>query len=155
MKHTHPAIFEIKAAFRDLVSEAGGQSRAAGLTAMPQTKISEAGSINHPERGPRVDHVAILEADTGSHRITRLLAELAGSRLVLNAEPAAVQDPHVHLARIIRETGDVTARMAQALADGRMSKPEARTLKQEAEEAIQTLHAFIDSMNAVLLGGGA
>lgn len=36
-----------------------------------------------------------------------------------------------------------------------MSKPEARTLKQEAEEAIQTLHAFIDSMNAVLLGGGA
>jgi hypothetical protein len=142
---------EIKAAFRDLVKEAGGQERAALLTGMPQPKISEAGSLNHPDRAPRVDHIAILEADTGRPHITKLLAEYSGHRLekVGKHKPA---DPHVHLAHIIKESGDVAALISQALADGTITATEAKGLKVQADEAIIELQKFAAQMADIMRG---
>lgn len=135
-------IYEIKGTFRELVKLAGGQECVARLTGMPQSKISEAGSVNHLDRAPRVDHVAMLEAETGQPLITKLLADLAG----LDVVPAGSHksgDPHLHLARIIKESGEVTAEISQA---------GARNLKRQADEAITALQAFVAQMNAILRG---
>ena len=143
----HHQIFEIKAAFRELVKLAGGQEYVARLTGMPQSKISEAGSVNHEDRAPRVDHVAALEAETGRPLITKLLADFAGLELA-PAGSFKIGDPHLHLA-IIKESGDVTAAISQALADGQISPSEARSLKRQADEAIDALQSFVAQMNGI------
>lgn len=145
-------VLEIKAAFRDLIKDAGGQDRAALIAGLTQSKISEAASVNHLDRGPRVDHVAALEAETQSPRITKLLAEFAGCELV-PLGTAKAGDPHVHLARIIKESGDVTAHTSQALADGKISAKEAAALKREAREAIEALQTFVAQMSDIIEAG--
>lgn len=143
---------QLKAAFRDLVKLAGGQERCALLLGISQARISEACSVNHLERSPRLDHVAMLEEDTDEPVVTKLLAQLAGCDLVAldRADPL---DPHLHLARIIKETGDVTSAMSQALADGAISTDEARTLRAEADAAILVLQEFTAQLTAVLSKG--
>jgi len=148
------AVFALKAGFRELVKLVGGQDYAARLLGVSQSRISENAAPHQPDCTARIHHIAALEAEAGVPVVTRILAELAGHELV-PLGTFKTEDPHIHLARIIKDAGEVSIAISQALADGRISPAEARTLKQEAEEAIQTLHAFIDSMNAVLLGGGA
>lgn len=143
---------QIKAAFRDLVKLAGGQERSALVLGISQARISEACSVNHPERSPRVDHVAVLEADADQPVVTKLLAQLAGQvRVAL--DPSDPLDPHLHLARIIKETGDVTSAMSQALADGRISPAEARGLRAEADAAILVLQEFTAQLTTLLSEG--
>lgn len=143
---------QIKAAFRDLVKLAGGQERCALVLGISQARISEACSVNHPERSPRVDHVALLEDDTNTPVVTRLLAKMTLHDLVpLN--PGDPLDPHLHLARIIKETGDVTSAMSQALADGAISQDEARSLRKEADAAILVLQELSAQLTTVISGG--
>lgn len=143
----------LKAGFRDLVALAGGQARAADISGTTQTRVSENASAYYPDCTPRVHHVALLEADARKPVVTKLLAELAGFELVpLGTHGNA--DPHTHLARIIKDTGEVAGALSQALADGRISPHEARSLKREAQEAIEALHGLIAQMNGVIEEGG-
>lgn len=133
----------LKAGFRDLVRKAGGQEIVASLIGTSQSRVSENASANFPDCTPRVHHVAILEADIRQPVITKLLAERAGYELVpLGSFGNA--DPHTHLARIIKDTGEVAGALSQALADGRIS----------AQEAIEALHSLIAQMNGVIEEGG-
>lgn len=139
----------LKAGFRDLVRAAGGQERAALITGTSQSRVSENASAHYPDCTPRVHHVAILEADARLPVITKLLAERAGYELVPLGTYGS-DDPHNHLARIIKDTGEVACALSQALADGRISEHEARTLKREANEAIDVLHGLVAQMNAMI-----
>ena len=86
--------------------------------------------------------------------VTKLLAELVGYELV-PIGTVHPQDPHEHLSRIIQHSGEVTAAIARALGDGKISKHEAGTLKREAHEAIEALHEFVAQMSALIDGGEA
>lgn len=144
----------LKAGFRDLVRLAGGQDRAAKMAGTSQSRISENASGNYPDCTPRVHHVVILEHDARVPVITRIMAEMAGYELVPMGT-CSTQDPHTHLARIIKDTGEVAGGLSQALADGGISPQEARTLKREAHEAIEALHNLVAQMNGVIDEGRA
>ena len=51
---------------------------------------------------------------------------------------------------MIRETGEVTASLASAVADGGVSEREARELRRQADEAIVVLQEFTAQLNALL-----
>lgn len=99
-----------------------------------------------------VSHFTVLEDDAGAPVVTKLLAQLAGHGLVA-LDPSDPLDPHLHLARIIKETGDVTSAMSQALADGRISPSEARALRSEADAAILVLQELTAQLTTAISEG--
>ena len=146
-------LLTLKAEFKDLVTLCGGQDRCATLLGVSQARMSEATSVHHLERSPRLDHVAHLEADVGVPVVTRILADLHSSDVVPRRAKTR-QDAHLHLAHIIRETGEVAGAISQALADGRINRSEAIGLKREAQDAIAVLSSFILEMTAIAEGEG-
>lgn len=148
------AVFALKAGFRELVKLVGGQDYAARLLGVSQSRISENAAPHQPDCTARIHHIAALEAEAGVPVVTRILAELAGHELV-PLGTFKTEDPHIHLARIIKDAGEVSIAISQALADGRISPAEARTLKREAGGAIEAMHGFVAQMNSIIEEGGS
>lgn len=151
MRDPGTATLALKAAFRELLRLNGGQDCAARLLATSQSRISENASPHHPDCTPRIHQIAALEADAQSPIVTKVLAQLQGYELVPLGS-FQTEDPHLHLARIIKDTGEVTGAISQSLADGKISQDEARRLKREADEAIDALHGFVAQMNGLIEG---
>lgn len=141
----------LKRATTGAVEAAGGVIAVAGALNDPKSKVSEKASLFHLDRWFNLLRVAELERLAGKPVITRALARLAGHELV-PAGRFTLEDPHLHLSRVIAETGEVTALMAQSLADGRISSAEARRLAAEHDQAIEALQASRAQLNAVLAG---
>ena len=148
MRHA-PAqdYLNIKAAVRDLVALCGGAVRAAGLTRTTLSRLSEAMSPAHMERFPAIDQVYDLELECGQPVVTRLMADALGFDLVPREAVARPQSIHQHFAGIVVECGDVEARLAEALADGKVDEAERQTLIKEATQAIDRLVAFRTSLS--------
>lgn len=145
---TEPELEGLKRASGVAVEAAGGVVAVAEKLGQARSKISEKASPFHLDRAFTVLDVAEIERLAKTPAITRALAQLAGFDLV----PVGrfdLENPHLHLARVIAETGEVTALTAKALEDGKISVAEARTLKREAREAITALQAFEAQLTAL------
>jgi hypothetical protein len=152
----------LKRAFGRLVRAAGGQEAAVGFTRLVRHQaLSDYANpaSDQADRFAPADVIADLESVThglpGHPAMTRELARQAGFALVPLPTSAAV-DPNLaaHMARIIRETSDVTGHLADTLAtEATATEPGERgpRLLREIDEALQSL---ID-LRAALVAGNA
>jgi len=133
----------IKAATKLLIERAGGQTYAAEVLGVSQSKISEYASFHHPDRFMRADLVARLESFVGEPVVTRELADQSGHDLQARAAAALAADlPHA-FARAMKEMADVQVCATSAMADGRADAAERAEMIKQAQEAITRLHDFI------------
>lgn len=92
---------ELKAYFRDLVVACGGPKRAAEITGGQASHISEAMAPHNADRWPRLDHVAMLEADCGQPIVAAALADRSGYGLQAVSSVGAHESPLAHLCRVV------------------------------------------------------
>lgn len=133
---------ELKAYFRDLVTACGGPKRAAEITGGQASHISEAMAAHCVERWPRLDHVALLEADCGQPIVTAALADRLGFALRAVNATASLTSPLGHLSRIVSEVRDVECGILNAMQDGKLSLVERRDVRKQAQDAIAALQAL-------------
>lgn len=151
----------LKAATRRLVQAVGGQEAATGFcrVARHQT-LSDYGNpcADAAQRFAPVDVIADLEAVThgtpGHPAVTRQLARMAGYELVpLAPAQGGAVDFAGHLARVIRESADVTSALSLHLSESALTGvrvDKAAALRREVAEAIQALV----ELDAALEGAG-
>ena len=108
----------IKAASRDLVTAAGGQSRVERITRTCQSSLSKALSANDGNCFLPIDVIADIEAETNTLTITKMLAGLAGYDLVPRVAKAETETLMSHVARMSIEAGTLQSDLITALADG-------------------------------------
>ena len=124
MTASAPGLAAFKTLFGGLIERVGGVHAAAAALGYPASHLSEAASLHRPDRAPRVDHVAALEAIAGAPLVTAHLARLRGATL---AEAARDDGCAVAaLAATLRGGGEVGGQLAAALGDGAMDSAEAR-----------------------------
>jgi hypothetical protein len=133
---------ELKAFYRDLVMASGGPKRAAGLVGAQPSHISEAMAPHTLDRWPRLDHVALLEADCGQPIVTAVLADRMGYALQAVSGQGAHSSPLLQLSRIVSEVRDVECGILVAMQDGQLSAAERRDVRRQAQEAIAALNAL-------------
>lgn len=131
----------LKAATKILIEKAGGQTYAAEVIGVSQSKTSEYASFHHPERFMRIDQAALLERFVGESIVTRELADQCGCELTPRAAPKVADLPHA-FANAMKEMADVHVSAATAMADGRMDAKERAEMVQQINEAISRLHDF-------------
>lgn len=132
----------IKAAFRDLVTAAGGPKRAADKTRGCQSRISEAMAPHEDERFPAIDQVADLEGETGQLHITRLLADMAGFDLVPRVTSARPRTMLADAAAMGIAYADMHAKFLMAMADGALDPVERTQLRAALNETRRLLNDF-------------
>jgi len=133
---------ELKAYFRDLVTACGGPKRAAELVGAQPSHISEAMATHTLERWPRLDHVALLEADCGQPIVTSALADRSGYSLTCVTASDANTSPLAHLHRIVSEVRDVECGILHAMQDGQLTAAERRDIRRQVQEAVAALNAL-------------
>lgn len=140
---THARVpLELKAFYRDLVIACGGPKRAAEITGGQASHISEAMAAHHVDRWPRIDQVALLEADCGQPIVTAALADRMGYALQAVSAQGSHSSPLAHLSRIVSEVRDVECSVLNAMSDGQLSAAERRDVRRQAQEAIAALNAL-------------
>lgn len=138
----------LKEACHRAVERAGGVRRVADALALPASRVSEAASPFHLDRWFSLLHAAELDALTSEPVVARALAGLSGCDAVPR-EPVNRATPHRLLARIVRETGDVSAALAAALSDGSIAIAERNMLLAEIDEAVAALADLRASLTPV------
>ena len=147
---------KLKAASRALVGAAGGAVAAAAVTRGDHQSVSRYGSA-HPDNEDRfmpIDVVADLESECEQPVLTRALAEMSGHLLV--PVPRAVGSGTALgqvTAAALKETSQVFVELADALGDGKLSKPEARVIGDEIDHALGKLAALKLQVMAEAEGG--
>lgn len=141
----------LKAAFRGLVTMAGGPNRAATITRGNASLLSRYGAPQEDMFAP-ADVVADLEAEVGEPVVTRVLAEMSGQHLVPKCKAGVSSDFLRHLGAIGKETGDVVSALSVAMADGGMSQDEAKACLTEARELARKNACLIQDLEAVVSG---
>lgn len=146
----------LKNAFRRACQQSGGGLRElAGMTRLSAAQLSRFGDLGSDQWAP-LDVVVDLDSLAGEPIITRALAELLGYDLVPAAgEAFPLASPTHHLAGLARESGDVLARLADALADGRLTKAEAARIEQDLADLDAQVQAARQTFRAVVMADGA
>ncbi|MDE0878547.1 MAG: hypothetical protein OSB00_07760 [Sphingomonas bacterium] len=153
----------LKVASRTLVRGSGGGEGAAATIAAAgggarQQRMSDCGNPNTPDF-LRIDEVATLEDVTvgqPNHPIvTRTMARRQGFALVRLPErlPQAT-DLLALLAEQAKENGDIAALILAALADGKVTRREAGSVRPQVHEAIAVLVAM-DAELAIIEAEGS
>lgn len=133
---------ELKAYFRDLVTACGGPKRAAEITGGHASHISEAMAPHNSDRWPRLDHIALLEADCGHPIVTAALADRVGYAVEPVSAESNSKTPIAHLASMTSEFRDVEVGLINAMADGEITAAERRELGKQTQELIAALTNF-------------
>ena len=124
-------LIRIKAATRDLVRLCGGVKRAGELLGVSEQTVSRYQLPTHAEIIP-LAAVLVLEADAGLAPVTRAMAQMNGRDLT---EADEAGDPTACLMQrhgaVIRETGEVMSRAAEAFSDGQVTPTEAEVLDRQ------------------------
>lgn len=141
----------IKAATRALVDKAGGQTYAADQTRVPQSKLSEYGSVHKPDRFMPADVVADLEAAVGEPVVTRELAEQQGYVLVRASAAASPMSMLARVAAIGRSHGTLIEVLSHALDDGKIEAHEADAIR----AALRPLQVALAELSNAIGGPGA
>jgi hypothetical protein len=140
------SLAAFKTLFHALIERVGGvHAASAALGGYPASHLSEAASLHKPDRAPRVDHVATLEAIAGLPLVTAHLARLHGASLAEEARDTGC--PVEAIAATLRSGGEVGGQIAAALADGAMDGAELRRLL----AAVDALCRAADTARARLL----
>lgn len=136
----------LKTDFKLLVAELGTQAEAAEFTRVSQSQISDYKNINMPESFVAADVLADLLMATGSDRVLRILADIAG--FVLIKLPGETGSSRVLEAsgRSAEKMGALMMDLGQALTDGKLSGPE----KQSIHERIRVLQVGLADLNAAV-----
>ncbi len=132
----------LKAATRAALALAGGVARFELATRVQAPALSKYAAPQETIAFLPIDVAADLDRDIGAPVIAEALAALAGYRLVPADAPAAGTPNLADVARIMRETCDVSDALTAALADGRVTRTEARAIDREIEEAIRELRVL-------------
>ncbi|MGV3651811.1 MAG: phage regulatory CII family protein [Devosia sp.] len=132
----------IKAACRDLVHAAGGQSRAADIARVGQQHISRcvSASAENETLFLPLDVVIDLEAHAADPVVTREMAQLAGHILVPAPDVARCGIKlGLITAKALKEVGEAFATLGGYLDDGTICKAEGAHVAREIDEAILML----------------
>lgn len=134
----------LKAAASDLVTAVGGQPAAADHLGVAKGTVFRWTDDSEENAGRSIPANAVraLERRAGEPVVTRFLAAEAGCALVPLAPATLAADWNRELARVAKESADVLAGFAQALADGRVEPAEAGPLLTELDEALGVFAAL-------------
>ncbi len=147
----------IKAAFRRLLRDAGGQSEAAGATRVGQQALSRYGSPHHGTDHVPADVLMDLTMDADNSEVVRTLCRLAGGVFV--PVPSARRDASCwprQLGEMVRSGAEAAESICKALSDdGRISLEEIQDLdiRSKLSVAIEAL-AVLDSHAQLVEAGG-
>jgi len=153
---TIPDYAALKNAFRRACQQAGGGLRElAGSTRLGSAQLSRFGDLNSDQFAP-IDVALDLDSLAGEPIILRALASRLGYDVVPLTAPIMQAEPAQHLAGLARESGDAISRLAQCLADGKMTPRE----WMDCERDLADLDAQVQSLRAscragAMLAGGA
>lgn len=142
-----PRQSDLKLRFRSLVESVGGVELAAQFCRVGKSNLSDYCLINTDSFAP-IDVVADLEEHVQSRGIglpvTEALAIRAGHVVVkLPVAPEGARDWLGGMGALAKEAGDITARIAGALADDQGIDPaEAENIMKEIDEAAAALMAL-------------
>lgn len=106
------------------------------------------------ERWPRLDHVAMLEADCGQPIVSAALADRMGYGLQAIHPSGHDQSPLLHLSRVVSQVRDVECGILNAMHDGKLSAAERRDVRRQAQEAIAALNALCADLLDPAVGNG-
>ncbi len=132
----HEDYCQLKTAIRRLIAECGGVESAARVSRVNKTVLSDYQNPEKPDCMMPVDVAADLERDCGNSHVSSALARLAGGYFVKPKSGRDIASIAAALPRIGKETGDVFARAAKALADGKINDRERNQIHNDIEEAI-------------------
>ncbi len=134
------ALSRIKGATRLAFRQFGSLDAVAEILGRGHAQVGRYQDVNSPDV-ITADQIAVLESQDGvSPHITRTLAALNGHILVAMPKVRPEGKWAKSLADIAKETGEVLARLGNALADdGTVSVREARELLPEIEQALSAL----------------
>ena len=125
VRENSAGIRRIKAATRIAIEKAGGQTYAAEISRVSQSKLSEYASFHQDERFIPADVIADIEAFIEEPIITRELAEQQGYVLV-KADVIASPTSVIGLAKqISTRSGNLVAAIIGAIEDGKIDRIEA------------------------------
>lgn len=142
-----PAAYRrLKTAWKALVQDLGGVEATAAATRAGRTLASDYGNVASDRYVP-VDIILDAEIIAGTPHVTAALAALQGYALVpRQADPAA--QIATLLAAVGRESGEVFASAAVALADGKLTSAEALSLVGELADLERAAATAIASLRA-------
>lgn len=151
-----PEALALKVASKALVRAAGGGEGAGETCGSRQQRLSDCGNAHTPDF-LRIDEVALLEdvtAASPTHPIvTRTLARRQGFALV--QLPEAIPSG-ADLLRLLgehaRESGEIAGALIVALADGRVTRREAGSIRPQIEELITVAVAMDAELAAIEAG---
>jgi len=144
------ARLTLKAAFRRLVKFAGGVELAGAEIGANAGNVSKYGGPDYREMPPLMA-VARLEAETGEPAVTRVLADMAGYRLVPRGGGGGGDDVFVvRHAQLMKEVADAAAEIADAIGDRTITPAEAARIHTELADVTEA----ISRLQALLAGGG-
>jgi hypothetical protein len=138
----------LKDAETALVTECGGQDRAAALTRVRPSQMQRYTSPGEPRCHMPIDVVQALEMHCGVPHVTRFLAYQSSAVLIqfTKGDSAHVS---AHLSAIGRETGEMFGKACDGLHDNCLSPKEAAAVKAEAFKTITALSALIGDLLSV------
>ncbi|MEC9346090.1 MAG: phage regulatory CII family protein [Pseudomonadota bacterium] len=140
----------LKQAVASLVHNAGGVRPAAELCRVGKSQLSDFANEYKEDSHAPVDVIMALERATGCRFVTDHLAAAHGCVVVQLPTGEALGIPtgaldmtgwlNLH-ARAAKEAAELTARIAQDLADGKITVAEARVALRECDEALAAIAA--------------
>lgn len=139
-------FFRVKAATRDLVERCGGVVRAGQITNVSKSEISRWQSVGD-EGIITVPAALALEAECDAPLVTAVMADLNGRRLSDEAiEGEAARCLVRDHSTLMRHAAEVTAAMADAMADGTVTPAEAERIDRAARDLDQSLDRLRSSL---------
>lgn len=145
-------ILELKAAFRRSIGEIGSLEAAARLPGVRVSfsRLAQYGNENLPADIAPLDVALALDLETGLRGGRRHHAEtfarLAGGAFAAEDGAPAGPGPARALARLIADSGSLAATLVTALADGRLSANERKTIIAQAD----ALRAALGQLEAAI-----
>lgn len=139
-------FFRVKAATRDLIARCGGVVRSGEIANVSKTEISRWQGVGD-EGIISIPAVLALEADCGMPLVTSVMADLQGRRLSDgDAEGAAASCLYKDHADVMRRSAEVTATLAEGLADGTLTAAEI----ERVDSAARDLDTSLDQLRGNL-----
>jgi hypothetical protein len=136
----------LKGATDRAIKRAGGVSALAALTRVEAAALSKYKAGHEPAFMP-LDVAADADMAAGSPVILAALASIEGYAIApLSGDTASAVTPAM-VGHLIRETGDVSAGVLEAMADGRLSRNERQAIAAEIDEALAALWQLRAAMN--------
>lgn len=128
----------LKGATKRAIERAGGGTAFAAQTRVEPPALSKY-AAPHEDHFMPIDVAVDCDMASGSSVIVSAMAAQLGCRLVPFDQQSSEAFCSTMVGRLIRETGDVSAAILEAMADGRITPAERRAIETEIDEAMQSL----------------